>query len=324
MRVLFLSKKNLLKQERMFATLYVSNCRHLRTTNEGATHMNNRHASNDESTEERVIMLADGQSFYASVEKSDHPEYANRPLIVAGDPARRSGIVLAACPLAKRFGITTAERLGEALAKCPDVVVVQPRMEHYIAVSLQITRILRNYTDLVEPYGIDEQFLDVTGSQRMFGDPITIARQIQKQVLIETGIYTRIGISFCKVASKMACDNFAKKNDDGVFWLTAAQIQNTLWPLPVQNMFMIGSRMKRHLYRMGIHTIGDLAKTPLARLKNRWGINGEVIWQIANAHDPSPVSPNTYDHQKSFGQQMTLPRDYSQQEEIAEIGRAHV
>ncbi len=140
----------------------------------------------------RVIMLADCQSFYASVEKSAHPEYKDRPLVVAGDPARRSGIILAACPLAKSYGITTAERLGEALAKCPDVVVVRPRMAEYIRVSLHITRILQSYTDLVEPYSIDEQFLDVTGSLDLFGSPETIARSIQSRVMDETGVYIRI------------------------------------------------------------------------------------------------------------------------------------
>lgn len=160
----------------------------------------------------RVIMLADCQSFYASVEKSAHPEYKDRPLVVAGDPARRSGIILAACPLAKSYGITTAERLGEALAKCPDVVVVRPRMAEYIRVSLHITRILQSYTDLVEPYSIDEQFLDVTGSLDLFGSPETIARSIQSRVMDETGVYIRIGISDTKVVSKMACDLYAKKS----------------------------------------------------------------------------------------------------------------
>lgn len=95
----------------------------------------------------RIVMLADCQSFYASVEKAAHPEYADKPVVVAGDPARRSGIILAACPLAKQHGITTAERLGEALAKCPDLVVIRPRMEEYIKVSLQITEIYQSYTD---------------------------------------------------------------------------------------------------------------------------------------------------------------------------------
>ncbi|GAK39816.1 DNA polymerase IV [Paenibacillus urinalis] len=265
----------------------------------------------------RVIMLADCQSFYASVEKSAHPEYANRPLVVAGDPARRSGIILAACPIAKSYGITTAERLSDALAKCPDVVVVRPRMSEYIRVSLHITDILQSYTDLVEPYSIDEQFLDVTGSLGLFGSPEDIALRIQQQIMQETGVYVRLGISDTKVVSKMACDLFAKKNKNGIYVLPKEQIADTLWPMPIRDMFMVGSRMSRHFYKMGIHTIGDLARTPLPRLRDRWGVNGEVLWRIANGVDQSPVMPSTFhQQQKGIGHQMTLPRDYTTWSEI--------
>lgn len=265
----------------------------------------------------RVIMLADCQSFYASVEKSAHPEYKDRPLVVAGDPARRSGIILAACPIAKSYGITTAERLGEALAKCPDAVVVRPRMAEYIRVSLHITRILQSYTDLVEPYSIDEQFLDVTGSLELFGSPETIARSIQSRVMEETGVYIRIGISDTKVVSKMACDLYAKKVPEGICVLNRKDMEKTIWTKPVREMFMVGSRMGKHLSNMGIRTIGDLAQTPLSRLRERWGVNGEVIWRIARGMDDSPVKPGTYTHQQQgIGHQMTLPRDYASWEEI--------
>jgi hypothetical protein len=130
----------------------------------------------------RIIMLADGQSFYASVEKAARPEYRDRPVVVAGDPARRTGIVLAACPLAKRAGVASAERLGEALNKCPGLVVIRPRMAYYLEVAMQITAIFESYTDLVEPYSIDEQFLDVTGTVRLFGgDALEMARRIQRK-----------------------------------------------------------------------------------------------------------------------------------------------
>jgi DNA polymerase-4 len=267
-------------------------------------------------TGQRVIMLADCQSFYASVEKAANPEYRGKPVVVAGDPARRSGIVLAACPMAKKFGVTTAETLGEALSKCPDLVVIRPRMQEYIRVSLQITGILQSYTDLVEPYSIDEQHLDVTGSLRLFGEPEEIARSIQQRVMSETGVYSRIGISYCKVISKMACDNFAKKNTSGIFVLPKGDLSKVLWPLPVNKMFMIGSRMTFHLSRMGVYTIGDLAQTPLPKLRAKWGINGEVIWRIAHGMDESPVTPGSHDRQKAIGHQMTLPRDYRTSEEI--------
>lgn len=268
---------------------------------------------------QRIIMLADAQSFYASVEKASHPEYKQRPLIVAGDPARRSGIVLAACPLAKSRGITTAERLGEALGKCPDLIVVQPRMQHYIQVSMQITRILQSFTDLVEPYSIDEQFLDVSASLHLFGDPLDIARQIQTRIRRTTGIQVRVGISYSKVTAKMACDNFAKKRSDGLFYLRQTELQSVLWPLPVHTMFSVGSRMTKHLMRLGIHTVGDLAQQPLSRLRAKWGINGELLWQTANGIDPSPVHPGSHEKQKAFGHQMTLPRDYEHQEDIAVV-----
>lgn len=264
----------------------------------------------------RVIMLADCQSFYASVEKAAHPQYKNRPLVVAGDPERRSGIVLAACPIAKKYGVTTAERLGEAIGKCPDLVVIRPRMQEYIKVSLQITAILQTYTDLVEPYSIDEQHMDVTGSVALFGSPDEIAKSIQRKILQITSVYTRIGISENKVLAKMACDNFAKKNETGIFTLYKEDVEKDLWPLPVHKMFLIGSRMTRHLALMGIYTIGELARTPLQKLKRKWGINGEVIWRIANGIDSSPVTPGTHIGQKAIGHQMTLPRDYSTWEEI--------
>jgi DNA polymerase-4 len=265
---------------------------------------------------QRVIMLSDCQSFFASVEKASHPEYENKPLVVAGDPERRSGIILAACPLAKKYGITTAETLGDALWKCPDVVVIQPRMQEYINVSMQLTKILETFSDLVEPFSIDEQFIDVTASQRLFGSPLEIAKAIQDKVMSETGVYTRVGISYCKVVAKMACDNFAKKNSDGIYELPKENLQSVLWTLPIHTMYQVGSRMTQHLMRMGIRTIGDLATTDVSRLQKRWGVNGTVLWQIANGIDRSPVSPQTHEQQKAVGHQMTLPRDYVTMEDI--------
>ncbi|WP_256720686.1 MULTISPECIES: DNA polymerase IV [Paenibacillus] len=273
----------------------------------------------------RVIMLGDCQSFYASVEKADHPEYTGRPLVVAGDPERRSGIVLAACPLAKKKGITTAERLGEALSKCPDLVVIKPRMQKYIDVSMQITEIYKSYTDLVEPYSIDEQFLDVTGSLHLFGTPDELATTIQRHVLDATGVNARFGIGETKILAKTACDNYAKKNPSGIYTLSKDSLADTLWKLPVSCMFMAGSKMTRHFNVMGLPTIGSVAQTPLAKLKQmmrrKFGknsdISAEMYWRIANGIDDSPVRPGTHQvDPKSVGHMMTLPRDYTKLEEI--------
>ncbi len=274
---------------------------------------------------ERTIFLADCQSFYASIEKAEHPEYAGLPVAVAGDPERRSGIILAACPQAKKHGVTTAQRLGEALACCPELVVVRPRMQYYVDVSMHITTIYQSYTDLVEPYSIDEQFLDVTGSLHLYGSAEQLAQLIQSRILKELGIYVRIGIGPNKILAKTACDNFAKKINSGIFTLHERNIASTLWNLPIGSMFMVGRKMSQHFAAMGLDTIGKLAATPLDRLKllmrrkfaKNSDINAELYWRIANGMDNGAVAPGTHEAApKSVGHMMTLPRDYSRLEEI--------
>ena len=264
----------------------------------------------------RIIFLIDMQSFYASIEKAANPELRDKPIVVAGDPQRRSGVILAACPIAKTYGIVTAEALWQAQQKCRQLVVVRPRMETYIRTSLQITRIFESFTDLVEPYSIDEQFLDVTGSVHLFGDVYRMAAQIRRRVWLETGVNCRVGIGENKVLAKMACDNFAKKREEGVFWLKRGELAETLWKLPIEKLFGVGSRMKRHFHRMGIYQIGQLAALSPAVLTRHWGINGEVLWRTAHGLDDSPVSPQTHDTQKGIGHHMTLPRDYHTAAEI--------
>ncbi|WP_445487413.1 DNA polymerase IV [Niallia sp. 03133] len=265
---------------------------------------------------DNVILLVDMQSFYSSVEKVDFPELADKPLIVSGDPERRSGVVLAACPLAKKWGVQNASRLWEAQQKCPNAVIVRPRMQRYLDVSIQITNILNQFTNLVEVFSVDEQFLDVAASRLLFGDSFAIAQNIKNTIMNEIGINARVGIGPNKVLAKIACDNFAKKNESGIFQLDFDNMHQEMWPLPVDKMFGVGNRMKDHLHGMGIFTIGQLAKFPLELLKKRWGINGQVLWQTANGIDYSPVTVKTHDQQKAIGHHMTLPRDYGDLQEI--------
>jgi len=268
----------------------------------------------------RTIMLIDMQSFYASVEKAKVPSYGNKPLAVAGDPERRSGIILAACPLAKAYGVTTAEPLWQALKKCPELIIVRPHMQEYIDVSMQIKRIIESFTDLVEPYSIDEMFADVTGSLHFFDDdPILMAKNIQTQISLQTGIFSRAGIGENKIISKLCCDMIAKKIDGGIYHLQKDELSMFIWKQPVRKMWSIGSKMEQHLNRMGILTIGDLANTPLYKLRNKWGVNGEVIWRVANGLDDSPVTLTSHNVQKDIGNGMTLPRDYSQAWEIEAV-----
>lgn len=255
----------------------------------------------------RHIFLIDGQSFYASVEKAAHPEYSDKPVAV-GDPTRMNGIVLAACPIAKSRGVTTASRVGEALARCPDLVVIRPRMGTYIQVSLLITRIFESYTELVEPYSIDEQFLDVTGSLAYFGEsPHELAARIQKDVQLSTGVWSRVGIGPTKILAKMATDNYAKKTDEGVFELSYDKLESTLWELPVHQMFMVASAMTRHFTRMGLSRIGDIARMDFGEFKRRMrremgkqsDIQAGYYWQTARGIDPSPVEPGIRHQLKS-------------------------
>lgn len=257
---------------------------------------------------ERIVLLSDCQSFYASVEKAAHPEYKDKPVAV-GDPTRMNGIVLAACPIAKAQGVTTASRVGEAMTKCRDLVVIRPRMSTYIKVSLLISEIYQGYTDLVEAFSIDEQFLDVTGSMSAWdGDLQDMIYSIQQHVLLSTGVWTRVGIGPTKILAKMA-NNFAKKKADGICRLDYSNIEDVLWTLPVQQMFMVAGRMTANFYRMGITTIGDIARMELGEFKRRMrttmgkqsDIQAEYYWQTARGIDPSPVVTGIRHQVKSVG-----------------------
>ncbi|WP_100373406.1 DNA polymerase IV [Bacillus sp. FJAT-45037] len=267
----------------------------------------------------RQILLIDMESFYASVEKSFYPHSRGKPTVVSGDPERRSGVILAACPIAKEYGIKTAERLWEAQQKCPHLVIVKPKMQTYVDVSTHITTILQRYSDLVEPYSIDEQFVDVTHTVHLFASVGELAKKLQQEIRMETGVFARVGIGENKLLAKMACDHFAKKNESGLFELTYDKVATTLWPLPVDALFGVSTRMRQHFHNMGIRTIGQLANTPLARLKKKWGIPGHVLWESANGFDESPVHFKSIQGEKAIGHAMTLPRDYQNFEEIKVI-----
>jgi len=273
---------------------------------------------------DRSILLVDGQSFYASVEKAAHPEYQNKPVAV-GDPSRKSGIILAACPVAKDRGVTTASRVGEALALCPDLVVIRPRMQRYITISLHITKIFESFTDLVEPYSIDEQFLDVTGSVRLYGSAEEIARQIQQKVLLSTGVWSRVGIGPTKTLAKTATDNFSKRLPGGIYRLDQTNIEQDLWPLPINKMFMVASRMTQRFVMRGINTIGDIARMELPVFKQlmrkimgkQSDIQAEYYWQTARGIDPSPVVPSISAPLKSVSHGKTLRASlYTRREDI--------
>ena len=265
---------------------------------------------------EKIILLADMESFYASVETAEKPSLRGKPVVVCGDPRRRHGIVLAASKEAKAFGVKTGMALWECRNLCPQAVLIQPHMKKYVDMSLRITEIFQAFTDRVAPYSIDEQFLDMTGCERLFGTPWEMALKINQEVWEKTRVRCRIGIGENPLQAKMACDIYAKKSSRGIFLLTHDNYGHYIWPLPVRKLFGVGNRMEKNLVRMGVRKIGHLANLPKKILKNRWGVNGEVLWLNSHGIDYSNVLAMAEEEQKGVGHSMTLPRDYTQREEI--------
>jgi DNA polymerase-4 len=268
-------------------------------------------------TDKRQILLVDMNSFYASVEQAQNPGWRGKPIVICGDPERRSGIVLAASREAKAFGIKTVDPVWEVRQKCPQAILVRPRMETYVEVSMRIMEIAKRFTPQVEVFSIDELFLDVTGTEKLWGGPWEVARKFRQLVREETGVICSAGISYNKLAAKVCCDTMAKKAPDGIHEWKPEHIEREMHPLPVRELFGVGSRMEKHFHSRGLVTIGDLANYPLHLLKKRFGIMGEVYHLSANGIDYSPVTPNTFSKDmKGCGHMMTLPRDYEHAEEI--------
>ncbi|OAT79441.1 DNA polymerase IV [Desulfotomaculum copahuensis] len=255
----------------------------------------------------RTILLADMNAFFASVHQALDPALRDKAVIVAGDPAKRHGIVLAASYQARAEGVKTGMTVGEAVLTCPDGVLIKPQYHLYVGFSSRILRIMRDFTPLVEPFSIDEAFMDVTGCRNLLGSPVEIARKLKERIRNEVGVTCSVGIGPNKLLAKMAA---GLQKPDGLTVLEEKDVPVRLWPLPVRKLFGVGPRYERHLRQFNIHTIGDLANFPVDVLKRRFGVNGEVLWLCARGVDYSPVDPGSLEMVKSVGQQITLPRDY--------------
>lgn len=256
----------------------------------------------------RIILLCDMNSFFASVHQAMDPSLRGKPVVVGGDPAKRTGIVIAASIEAKKgYGIKTGMTIGEARALCPKAIFMPPSHQDYAAFSSRINNILYSFSDLVEPYSIDESFLDVTGTVHLFGSSQEIARRIQSRINTEIGVGVNIGIGSSKLIAKMAAE-LEKPNK--IISLTQEEWPKVIWPLPVKELFGVGSRIGRWLNMIGVRTIGDLARLPVEHLRKRYGIIGEILHYSAHGIDFSPVDPGSFEVMKSVGNQITLPRDY--------------
>jgi DNA polymerase-4 len=255
----------------------------------------------------RIIMLADMNSFFASCHQAVHPELKDKEVIVAGDPKKRTGIVLAASYPAKALGIKTGMPLWEAKQLCPHGYYFKPEYRLYVDFSTRVLKIMRDITDLVEPFSIDEAFADLSGVLHLWGEPRDIAVILKQRIQTEVGVLCSVGIGPNKLIAKMAAG--VQKPNGLTILENIDDFKRVFWPRPVRDLFGIGPRYERHLRYFNIHTIGDLAQFPREILKKRWGKNGEMLWLCANGIDYSPVVPTTLDVSKSIGQQRTLPRD---------------
>lgn len=256
----------------------------------------------------RVIMLADANSFFASCHIAEQSELENKEVIVAGDPKKRTGIVLAASYPAKAKGVKTGMARWEAERICPDAFFFTPDYSLYVEYSTKILKIMRNFTDLVESFSIDEAFLDCTGVLKLFDKtPLQLAQHLMERIKGETRLPCSIGIGPNKLIAKMAAE---LKKPNGISLVKdIEQYKVIFWPKPVRDLFGVGHRYEKHFRYLNIHTIGDLAQYPLEVLKKRWGKNGELLWYCANGIDNSPVVPSSLDTCKSVGNQRTLPHD---------------
>ena len=255
---------------------------------------------------DRVILHCDCNSFFASVETVLHPEYKNVPMAVCGSVEDRRGIVLAKNELAKKYNIQTAETVFSAKKKCPDLVIAEPHHKIYLEFSKRVNDIYKRYTDMVEPFGIDESWLDVTKSRKIFGDGFEIAKKISESVKNEIGITISVGVSFNKVFAKLGSDY---KKPDAITVINRENFKRIVYPLSVSALLFVGKKTEAQLFRMGIRTIGELSESSLEMLSARFGKHGEQLYRYALGEDDSPVSPDAYDDSKSISNGLTFKRD---------------
>ncbi len=256
---------------------------------------------------EKVILHCDCNNFFASVEASMFPDLNNYAFAVCGDPEQRHGIILAKNEKAKKYGVQTAEPIWKAKSKCKNLVLVKPHYEKYREYSKKIFEIYCRYTDLVEPFGMDECWLDVTGSQKLFGSGEKIANELREVIKREVGVTISVGVSFNKIFAKMGSDY---KKPDAVTVITKDNFKSLLYPLPAGELFTVGKKASGKLKNVGINTIGDIAEIGEGILENLLGVQGKVIFQYANGYDYSKVNHFQYrDAYKSIGNGMTFKTD---------------
>lgn len=250
-------------------------------------------------------------AFFISCEQTRHPEILGKPAAVAGDPENRTGIILTANYEARKYGIKTTMVLREAFKLCPDLIIIPPDHSFYEQKSKEVMEIFSSYTPVIEQNSIDEAWLDMTGCSGLFGEPLEMAKKIMERINRELNLWCSIGISENKFLAKMASE---MRKPHGITELWIEDINDKMWPLPVNYMYGVGKQTALKLQSMGVFTIRDLASFNRDYLSKKLGKMGAELSLLANGIDTSPVTPNLMGEMKSIGRSVTLPHDTSDME----------
>ena len=265
----------------------------------------------------RTILHSDMNNCYASIERKLNPSLVGKRLVVCGSVEDRHSIVLAKSYEAKAFGVKTGDSLFEAKMKCPGLVAVKPHYDEYFKFSKLAHKIYYSYTNQVEPFGLDECWLDVTGSKKLFGSGETIAHEIKERIKKELGITVSIGVSYNKIFAKLGSD---LKKPDAVTVISKNDFKEIVWPLSTDAIIGIGIKTKKKLMYMNINTLGELAKADVNLLKRKLGIRGLYLWQYANGYDTSEVCDYYHrDKIKSISRGVTTKADLNSYDEVKKI-----
>ena len=263
---------------------------------------------------ERTILHCDMNNFYASVECMLNPKLKGHPVAVCGSTEERHGIVLAKNYEAKAFGVSTGEVVWQAKQKCRDLVIAPPHYEEYIKYSRLAREIYSRYTDLIQPFGMDECWLDVSGSTHIFGSGFDIAEEIRKTIKFELGLTISTGVSFNKIFAKLGSD---MKKPDAITCIYKDTFKEKIWNLPASDLLGVGRATKMKLNYYGIYTIGELANSSPEFLRKIFGKNGVLLWHYANGTEQSEVTPNDFEVPiKSVGHGITTVRDLEKNEDV--------
>lgn len=265
---------------------------------------------------EKVVFLVDMNAFFISCETTRNPEILGRPAAVAGDPKNRSGIILAANYEARSFGVKTTMVIHQALKLCPDMLLLPPDHHFYHQKSQEVMELLSKYSPVIEQNSIDEAWLDMTGTQNLFGSPLEAAGKIMSDIHDGLGLWCSIGISENKLLSKIASEI---KKPMGITELWIKDMEVKLWPLKVTDLYGIGRQTGARMNKLGIETIGDLAKYNTRALTQIFGRQGAELQRLANGQDDSQVTPHCSGEMKSIGRSTTFARDAVNIEDVRSI-----